>query len=442
MKISKKISAILLFALCFALMLGNFSMVQAVAAAKITVSTNAANAGESVTLTVSGSYQYEIAHATFTVTYDSSVLTLSSYTTPNLGQGSAYSAINTGTAGKINYAYAYPSSTATSGNFLTLTFAVNKSAAKGTSVVTISSNEIGNNVYAHTGSVVAGGVTISTPAADVDALIAAIGTVTLNSKSKIDAARAAYNALSSTQKGYVTKLSVLTAAETTYANLNNNVTITYKVDGTGGTISSTSETVNVSSGTIKGSTATANTGYTFSGWYNASGTKVSSNATYVPTSKTTATYTAKFTENQVTIKYVVEGSGGTVSSSSETVKVVTGTIKGSTATAKTNYNFDGWYDASGKKVSSSATFVPTSKTAATYYAKFSFAIIYGDVDDNGIADATDALLVLQFTVDKINFTDTQKVSADVDGDGDVSVSDALLVLHKSVDKIKKFPIEL
>ena len=106
------------------------------------------------------------------------------------------------------------------------------------------------------------------------------------------------------------------------------------------------------------------------------------------------------------------------------------------------YNSNYKFDANGNKVSSSATFVPTSKTAATYYAKFSFAIIYGDVDDNGIADATDALLVLQFTVDKINFTDTQKVSADVDGDGDVSVSDALLVLHKSVDKIKKFPIEL
>ncbi len=384
MKTRKKISVILLLVLIFSLMLGNFSMVNAVAAAKITVSSASAKAGESVTLTVSGSYQYEIAHATFTVTYDSSVLSLSSYTTPNLGQSNAYSAINTGTSGEVAYAFAYPDSTATSGNFLTLTFAVSQSAPVGDSVVTISSNEIGNNVYPHTGTVVAGGVTITA----------------------------------------------------------SNITVTYKAE-TGGTVSTTSETIDASTGTLKGSTATANAGYSFDGWYNASGTKVSSSATYVPTSKTTATYTAKFTENQVTITYSTEGQGGVVSSTSETVNVVTGTVKGSTATANTGYVFDGWYDANGNKVSNSATFIPTSKTTTTYYAKFSFAILYGDIDGDKIVDATDALLVLQFTVDKIsNFSDVQKESADVDDDGVISVSDALYILHKSVDKIDKFPVEL
>lgn len=360
------ISTLAIFVLCFALLLGNFSMVQAVAAATITVNTQAANAGESVTLTVSGSYQYEIAHATLTVTYDSSVLTLSSYTTPNLGQSSAYSAINTTTAGKVIYAYAYESSTATSGNFLTLTFAVSKSASKGTSVVTISSNEIGNNVYPHTGTVVAGGVTIATPAADVDALIDAIGTVTTSSKSKIDAARAAYNALSDTQKGFVTKLSVLEAAEKKYTELTTNFTITYKVDGTGGSISSTSETVSASTGTITGSTATANEGYIF----------------------------------------------------------------------------DGWYDENGNKVSSDATFVPTSKTTATYTAKFSRVLVYGDLDGNYAVDISDALFVLQVAIGKTNnITDDQNISGDVDGDGVITINDALLVLHKSVGKIDKFPIE-
>ncbi|MBR2152329.1 MAG: InlB B-repeat-containing protein [Clostridia bacterium] len=384
MRVSKKVSAILLLVLSFAIILGNFSMVQAVDAAKITVSTASAKAGESVTITVSGLYQYEIAHATFTITYDSSVLSLSSYTTPNLGQSGAYSAVNTGTAGKIIYAYAYPDSTATSGNFLTLTFAVSQSAPVGDSVVTISSNEIGNNVYPHTGTVVAGGVTVSA----------------------------------------------------------SNITVTYKAE-TGGTVSSSSETVDASTGTLKGSTATASSGYTFNGWYNASGTKVSSNATYVPTSKTTATYTAKFTENQVTITYSTEGQGGVVSSTSETVNVVTGTVKGSTATANTGYIFDGWYDADGNKISDNSTFIPTSKTTTTYYAKFSFAILYGDIDGDKIVDASDALLVLQFTVDKIsNFSDVQKESADVDDDGEISISDALYILHKSVDKIDKFPVEL
>lgn len=50
----------------------------------------------------------------------------------------------------------------------------------------------------------------------VDDLIAAIGEVTIDSKSEIDAARAAYTALTDTQKGYVTLLAVLESAEDTY----------------------------------------------------------------------------------------------------------------------------------------------------------------------------------------------------------------------------------
>ena len=53
----------------------------------------------------------------------------------------------------------------------------------------------------------------------VDALIDAIGSVTLNSKDEIDAARAAYDALTDVQKAKVTKLSVLTAAEDKYKEL-------------------------------------------------------------------------------------------------------------------------------------------------------------------------------------------------------------------------------
>ncbi|MBR2151841.1 MAG: InlB B-repeat-containing protein, partial [Clostridia bacterium] len=56
-------------------------------------------------------------------------------------------------------------------------------------------------------------------AAEVDSLITAIGTVTLSSESKITAARTAYNALSDEAKGYVAKLSTLTAAESKLATL-------------------------------------------------------------------------------------------------------------------------------------------------------------------------------------------------------------------------------
>ena len=56
-------------------------------------------------------------------------------------------------------------------------------------------------------------------AAAVDSLIAEIGDVTLDSKQAIETARAAYDNLTPTQKTYVTKLNTLTAAETAYKAL-------------------------------------------------------------------------------------------------------------------------------------------------------------------------------------------------------------------------------
>ena len=56
-------------------------------------------------------------------------------------------------------------------------------------------------------------------AAEVDGLIDAIGTVTLESKAKIDAARTAYDALTETQKALVTNLAALLTAEAKYEEL-------------------------------------------------------------------------------------------------------------------------------------------------------------------------------------------------------------------------------
>ena len=56
-------------------------------------------------------------------------------------------------------------------------------------------------------------------AAAVDSLIAEIGDVTLDSKQAIETARAAYDNLTPTQKTYVTKLNTLTAAEAAYKAL-------------------------------------------------------------------------------------------------------------------------------------------------------------------------------------------------------------------------------
>ena len=57
------------------------------------------------------------------------------------------------------------------------------------------------------------------PIKSVEALIDAIGTVTLDSKSAIDAARKAYDKLTAAQQAKVSNYAALTAAETTYAKL-------------------------------------------------------------------------------------------------------------------------------------------------------------------------------------------------------------------------------
>ena len=62
-------------------------------------------------------------------------------------------------------------------------------------------------------------VTIGDKAAEVDALISAIGEVTLDSKADVDIARAAYDSLTDDQKALVTKLSDLEAAEAKYQEL-------------------------------------------------------------------------------------------------------------------------------------------------------------------------------------------------------------------------------
>lgn len=56
----------------------------------------------------------------------------------------------------------------------------------------------------------------------------------------------------------------------------------------------------------------------------------------------------------------------------------------------------------------------------------------GDVDNDGIITSSDSLLVLQASVGKATFDNTQKKLADIDGDGNITAADALAILQKSV----------
>jgi hypothetical protein len=68
--------------------------------------------------------------------------------------------------------------------------------------------------------------------------------------------------------------------------------------------------------------------------------------------------------------------------------------------------------------------------------------IYGDVSGNGEVTAYDGALVLQETVELIEFTPQQEILADVSGNGSVSAYDAALILQYSVGIIDTFPVEI
>lgn len=153
----------------------------------------------------------------------------------------------------------------------------------------------------------------------------------------------------------------------------------YNANGGKAYFASTDETVTV--------TAIAKPGYTFEGWYDASGNLVTINTTYsyTETKGSVSNYYARFSDS-VTQTYIRQIKNGDAWEDTEDDNVGTlgrytytdavGTPISSTATAKTGYKFVGWYDASGNKVADSmltnngATISYTTTGPATYYARF------------------------------------------------------------------------
>ena len=137
---------------------------------------------------------------------------------------------------------------------------------------------------------------------------------------------------------------------------------------TGTTSASAARTASVSM------TATAKTGYTFVGWYNSSGTRLTTNVEYTYTcSGSTATYYARFEENTYSVTINNDGHG-TTSPSGEQSNVGQVTGVSIDATPTTNYEFVNWTIVSGNgtfdsdATNASNKFYPTS--TATIQANF------------------------------------------------------------------------
>ena len=136
--------------------------------------------------------------------------------------------------------------------------------------------------------------------------------------------------------------------------------------------------------------ATAKDGFTFEGWYDASGKLVTTNReyTYTETKESVNTYYARFS-GSVTQTYIRQVKNGDKWEDTTDNKIGTlgrytytdapGTSISSTATAGSGYKFVGWYDSTGNKVAdtmltnSGATISYTTTGDATYYARFETA---------------------------------------------------------------------
>ena len=105
-----------------------------------------------------------------------------------------------------------------------------------------------------------------------------------------------------------------------------------------------------------------------------------------------------------------------------------------------------------KRIMSSCTIVPVKEGIVTIYAADENGLmlnsakvkvtkanyVLGDVDQDGKINASDALYVLQHSVDKITLTGDQFSAGDVVKDGKLNSSDALKILQYSVGSISKF----
>lgn len=79
--------------------------------------------------------------------------------------------------------------------------------------------------------------------------------------------------------------------------------------------------------------------------------------------------------------------------------------------------------------------------AAKYAEGMVSSFTYGDVDENGVVEAADALETLKAVVKLTTLSSSQEKAADVDGKAGIEAADALSILQYVVKLIDKFPVE-
>lgn len=151
-----------------------------------------------------------------------------------------------------------------------------------------------------------------------------------------------------------------------------------------------------------------------------------------------------YKEREALIKYEVVGPDGcgTVSPESETVKIITGDARGSTANANDNFRFVGWYadDACTNKISSDNSYVPAKQddknVSATYYAKFEYDLADLTITKQGIQsvdhDSKDATgkQESQSSIFLVTGPDGYSQKVVICGEGSVTIKDLKVGTYK------------
>ena len=149
-----------------------------------------------------------------------------------------------------------------------------------------------------------------------------------------------------------------------------------------------------------------------------------------PTNPKLNVLTFYYAEREVDIDYKLVGPDGTLydenqtwgalTSFGESVKVTTGTVNGSTASAKSNvYKFIGWYSdpECNNFITSNATLVPAKEDGVTYYAKFEYDLTTLTIKVNGCVDRDQAFIFRVTGNDGVNLrvTVTENGSVTIHG---------------------------
>ncbi|MBR4868751.1 MAG: hypothetical protein IKU10_06305, partial [Clostridia bacterium] len=257
-----------------------------------------------------------------------------------------------------------------------------------------------------------------------DKIAALPATIALSDKANVQAARTAYTALTDAQKGYVTNLAKLAAAEQAIKDLE-------AVEADKAVAKSVDDVIAALPATItKDDTAAiAAARAAYEGLTDAQKAFITNLDKLAAAEKALKDLDAE--EADKAVAKVVD----------ELIGALTGDDNDAIRAARDAYN--ALTEAQKAFVTKLADLQAAEKAMEDEIvipeAPADVVIDYGDVDGDGMITATDALEILKSVVGKVQFTAEQAAAADTDANGAADAADALNVLKKVVGKISEFP---